>query len=402
MAKQENTKHMMEKKYEIILYGATGFTGKICCKYFRDNYRDVAWTVAGRNKDSLEQVKSDFELDCDVIVAHSDDLESFKSLASQTKVVLSTAGPFARYGSLLVRACVEEGAHYADITGENHWVRGLIDKHHSEAASKGIRIIPSCGYDSIPSDLGAFFTISQFNKPVTRVDVYHEAQGGVSGGTTETIFTMEGLTKEMRDPFVLNPEKSVSEEQRQKSKDGFVIEQVDGIDGWSGIGVMAIANTRVVRRSAALMEQNQKSYGANFTFGEHGLFSTKTIARLASYGSIIAFLVLATPLKRLVRPLLPKPGEGPSQETQDKGWFRATFVAYAEDNERKICSMYGEGDPGYKSTAKLVCESALCLARSNELPGGTEYGGVLTPAVGLGDALIERLRNKEIEFKVLL
>ena len=392
---------MMERKYEIILYGATGFTGQICCKYLRDNYGDLTWAVAGRNKDKLEQVKSDYELECDVIVADGGDLESLKSLASKTKVVLSTAGPFARYGSLLVQACVEEGTHYTDITGENHWVRGLIDKHHSEAAAKGIRIIPSCGYDSIPSDLGAFFTISQLNKPVSRVDVYHEAQGGASGGTTETIFTMDGLTKEMRDPFVLNPLDTVTEEQRQKSKDGFVIEQVEGLDGWSGIGMMAVANTRVVRRSAALMEQNQKSYGPNFTFGEHGLFATKRMARLASYSSIIAFLVLATPLKRLVRPFLPKPGEGPSQETQDNGWFRATFVAYSDDNEKKICSMYGSGDPGYKSTAKLVCESALSLARSADLPGGSEYGGVLTSAVGLGDVLIERLSNKEIEFKVL-
>ena len=180
-----------------------------------------------------------------------------------------------------------------------------------------------------------------------------------------------------------------------------MIEKVEGLDGWSGIGMMAVANTRVVRRSAALMEQNQKSYGPNFTFGEHGLFATKRMARLASYSSIIAFLVLATPLKRLVRPFLPKPGEGPSQETQDNGWFRATFVAYSDDNEKKICSMYGSGDPGYKSTAKLVCESALSLARSADLPGGSEYGGVLTSAVGLGDVLIERLSNKEIEFKVL-
>jgi succinyl-diaminopimelate desuccinylase len=136
--------------------------------------------------------------------------------------VLSTAGPFARYGSLLVQACVEEGSHYTDITGENHWVKGLIDKHHDEAASKGIRIIPSCGYDSIPSDIGAFFTISQFNKPVSRVDVYHEAQGGASGGTTETIFTMDGVGKEMRDPFVLNPKDTISDEQRENSKDGFI------------------------------------------------------------------------------------------------------------------------------------------------------------------------------------
>jgi short subunit dehydrogenase-like uncharacterized protein len=391
----------MDKKYEIIVYGATGFTGQICCKYLRDNYTDLVWAMAGRNGDKLEEIKSNLNLDCDVVVADGADIEALRLLASQTKVVLSTAGPFARYGSLLVQACVESGTHYTDITGENHWVRGLIDKHHSEAASKGVRIIPSCGYDSIPSDLGTFFTISQFNKPVSRVDVYHEAQGGASGGTTETIFTMDGLSKEMRDPFVLNPQETVSEEQRQKSKDGFVVEQVDGINGWSGIGMMAVANTRVVRRSAALMEQNQKSYGNNFTFGEHGLFSTKRMARLASYGSILAFLVIGTPLKYLVRPFLLKPGQGPSQETQDKGWFRATFVAHTEDNERKICSMYGSGDPGYKSTAKMVCESAIALARSNDLPGGSEYGGVLTSAVGLGDVLIERLKNAEIEFKVI-
>ena len=391
----------MDKKYEIIVYGATGFTGQICCKYLRDNYKDLNWAMAGRNKEKLERIKSEFNLGCDIVVANGADIDALRSLASQTQVVLSTAGPFARYGSLLVQACVEENSHYTDITGENHWVRGLIDKHHDEAASKGIRIIPSCGYDSIPSDLGAFFTISQFNKPVSRVDVYHEAQGGASGGTTETIFTMDGLTKEMRDPFVLNPEDTVTEEQRKKSKDGFTIEKVEGIEGWSGIGMMAVANTRVVRRSAALMEQNQNSYGSNFTFGEHGLFSTKRMARLASYASILAFIVIGTPLKKLVRPFLLKPGEGPSQETQDKGWFRATFVAYSEDNERKICSMYGSGDPGYKSTAKLVCESALSLARSEDLPGGNEYGGVLTSATGLGHVLIERLKKAEVEFKVL-
>ena len=390
----------MDKKYEIIVYGATGFTGQICCKYLRDNYKDLVWAMAGRNKEKLDQIKSDFSLECDVIVADGADLEALRSLTSQTKVVLSTAGPFARYGSLLVQACVENGTHYTDITGENHWVRGLIDKHHEEAASKGTRIIPSCGYDSIPSDIGALFTISQFNKPVSRVDVYQEALGGASGGTTETMFTMDGLSKEMRDPFVLNPEDTVSEEQREKSKDGFTIEQVEGIDGWAGMGLMAVANTRVVRRSAALMEQNQKPYGNNFTFGEHGLFSTKRMARLVSLGLLMVFIVISTPIKHLFRPFLKKPGEGPTQEQQDNGWFRSTFVAFSEDGERKVCSMYGSGDPGYKSTAKLVCESALALAKSNDLPGGNEYGGVLTSAVGLGEVLIDRLKNAEIEFKV--
>jgi len=391
----------MDRKYEIIVYGATGFTGQICCKYLRDNYKDLVWAMAGRNEEKLAQVKADFNLECDVVVADGGDLESLRSLASQTKVVLSTAGPFARYGSLLVQACVENGTHYTDITGENHWVKGLIDKHHEEAASKGTRIIPSCGYDSIPSDIGAYFTISQFDKPVSRVDVYQEALGGASGGTTETMFTMDGLNKDMRDPFVLNPVETVSAEQRENSKDGFSIKQVEGIDGWTGMGLMAVANTRVVRRSAALMEQNQKPYGNNFTFGEHGLFSTKRMARLASYGLLMAFLVISTPIKHLVRPFLPKPGEGPSQEQQDNGWFRSTFVAESEDGERKICTMYGSGDPGYKSTAKLVCESALALARSDDLPGGNEYGGVLTSAVGLGEVLIDRLKNAEIEFKVL-
>ena len=391
----------MDRKYEIIVYGATGFTGQICCKYLRDNYKDLVWAMAGRNKEKLDQIKSDFNLECDVVVADGGDLEGLKSLASLTKVVLSTAGPFARYGSLLVQACVENGTHYTDITGENHWVKGLINKHHEEAASKGTRIIPSCGYDSIPSDIGAYFTVSQFNKPVSRVDVYQEALGGASGGTTETMFTMDGLNKEMRDPFVLNPEETVSEEQREKSKDGFSIEQVEGIDGWTGMGLMAVANTRVVRRSAALMEQNQKPYGNSFTFGEHGLFSTKRMARLASYGLLMAFLVISTPIKHLVRPFLPKPGEGPSQAQQDNGWFRSTFVAQSEDGERKICTMYGSGDPPYKSTAKLVCESALALAKSDDLPGGNEYGGVLTSAVGLGEVLIDRLKKAEIEFKVL-
>ncbi len=391
----------MDRKYEIIVYGATGFTGQICCKYLRDNYKDLVWAMAGRNEEKLAQVKSDFNLECDVVVADGGDLESLRSLASQTKVVLSTAGPFARYGSLLVQACVENGTHYTDITGENHWVKGLIDKHHEEAASKGTRIIPSCGYDSIPSDIGAYFTVSQFDKPVSRVDVYQEALGGASGGTTETMFTMDGLNKDMRDPFVLNPVETVSAEQRENSKDGFSVKQVEGIDGWTGMGLMAVANTRVVRRSAALMEQNQKPYGNNFTFGEHGLFSTKRMARLASYGLLMAFLVISTPIKHLVRPFLPKPGEGPSQEQQDNGWFRSTFVAESEDGERKICTMYGSGDPGYKSTAKLVCESALALARSDDLPGGNEYGGVLTSAVGLGEVLIDRLENAEIEFKVL-
>ena len=222
-----------------------------------------------------------------------------------------------------------------------------------------MRIVPSCGYDSIPSDIGALYTVSQFNKPVKRINLYQEMQGGASGGTIETGFTMGKLSKEMRDPFLLNPENSVTDEQRNNSKDEIKIEKIEELDAWSGMFVMAAANTRVVRRSAALMEQNQKSYGTNFTFGEYGLHKTKKLARRASYGLVLGFLIIASPLKGIVRRFLPKPGEGPSEDVQNNGWFRSTFIAEAEDGERKICSIYGSGDPGYKSTSKLVCELSL-------------------------------------------
>ena len=389
----------MQKKYEIVLYGATGFTGQLCAKYLMNNYPDLNWAIAGRDKEKLEQLKSDINFSGDVLIADGQDLEALNALAEQTKVVLSTAGPFARYGSLLVQACVEQGSHYTDITGENHWVRDMIDQHHEKAASKGVRIIPSCGYDSIPSDIGTYFAVSHFDKPVSRVDVYQEALGSASGGTTETMFTIGNVPKKMRDPFVLNPQNSVSDIQRKLSKDGFKIQKIEQLDGWSGAGLMAIANTRVVRRSAALMEQNKKPYGKDFTFGEHGLFKTKKLAKITSYGLLFAVMIIASPLRHIVRPFLLKPGEGPSKEARDKGWFRSTFIAQADDGEQKTCSIYGSGDPGYKSTSKLVCESALVLAKSDNLPGGDQYGGVLTSAVGLGDELISRLKKAGIEFK---
>ena len=390
----------MDREFEVIIYGATGFTGQLCAKYLKENYPDLKWAIAGRNKKKLEKVNLDLDLECKIFVADGDDLEKLNSLVRQTKVILSTAGPFARYSDLLVQACVNQGTHSTDITGENHWVKTLIDRHNDNANLKGIRIIPSCGYDSIPSDIGTLFAVSQFEKPVKRVDLFQEWSGEASGGTIETAFSMGKLTKEMRDPFLLNPENSTSEEQRKNSKDEMRIEKIEELDAWSGMFVMAAGNTRVVRRSAALMEKNQNSYGSNFTFGEYGLYKNKNTAKRASYGLIFGFLIITSPLKNIVRRFLPKPGEGPSEEVQNNGWFRSTFIAEAEDGEKKICSLFGSGDPGYKSTSKLVCESALTLALSDNLPGGTEFGGVLTSATGLGHALIEKLKNAEIEFNV--
>ena len=385
----------MDREYQIILYGATGFTGKLCAEYLRDNYPEIKWAIAGRNNQKLNDLKNSLNLNCDVYVAPGDDKESIDNFVSKTRVVLSTAGPFARYSNLLVKSCVENKTHYTDITGENHWVKDLIDEHHEKASEEGTRIIPSCGYDSIPSDMGVYYSVQQMGKPVKKVTVYHSGQGGISGGTTETMFTIGPLPKEKRDPFLLNPENSVSEKQRKLSKDGFEIKKIENTDSYSGIGLMSFANTRVVRRSSALYDADQKNYGSDFIFRELGSYPSKRSARLASLGLIFAFLVISTPLRHIVRRFLPKPGEGPDKVTRENGWFRGLFKVEAEDGEVKYFQIYGDGDPGYKATAQMVCESAITLATSDNL----NSGGVLTSAYGLGNALLERLNKSGIKFE---
>jgi len=385
----------MDREYQIILYGATGFTGKLCAEYLRDNYPEIKWAIAGRNNQKLNDLKNTLNLNCDIYVASGDDKESIDNFVSKTRVVLSTAGPFARYSNLIVKSCVENKTHYTDITGENHWVKDLIDEHHEKASEEGTRIIPSCGYDSIPSDMGVFYSVQQMGKPVRKVTVYHSGQGGVSGGTTETMFTIGPLPKEKRDPFLLNPENSVSEKQRKLSKDGFEIKKIENTDSYSGIGLMSFANTRVVRRSSALYDADQKNYGSDFIFRELGSYPSKRSARLASFGLILAFLVISTPLRHIVRRFLPKPGEGPDKVTRENGWFRGLFKVEAEDGEVKYFQIYGDGDPGYKATAQMVCESAITLATCDNL----NSGGVLTSAYGLGNALLERLSKSGIKFE---
>ena len=198
----------MDKNFDIVLYGASGFTGQLCVRYFAENVgQGLRWAIAGRNEVKLKKIINALTLDVDIIVADGNDAEALDKLTLKTKVVLSTAGPFHRYGSKLVASCVKNSTHYVDITGESFWVKELIDKHHAEAASKGIRIVPSCGYDSLPSDLATLYAIRKMDKPVKRVDCFHAAKGAASGGTIETIFSIGGLKldKKMRNPFLLNP-----------------------------------------------------------------------------------------------------------------------------------------------------------------------------------------------------
>ena len=394
----------MSKDIDIVIYGATGFTGQLCVKYFQSLDLDIKWAIAGRNLVKLENVASKFSTNVEILVADSDDEKALKDICSRSKVVLSTAGPFHRYGSKLVAACIENDTHYVDITGENFWVKGLIEKHHIEAARRGIRIIPSCGFDSIPSDIGTFFAVKSTNKPIKRVDSFHSWKGEASGGTIETMFAMGDLNlgKEIRDPFLLNPEGSYTSEQKELSSDIFSISKNKDLNAWSGPFIMAGANTRVVRRSEALLTQRQESYGNNFVYQEHSFHKSWGKAFSSALGLGLLGLTLISPIRKIVRSLLRKPGEGPSLEVQENGWFDCKYLVESEDGQKSLYRMFGKGDPGYKVTSKFVAECALSLLEDPEtLPGGSDYGGVLTSASGLGNILIDRLKNADIHFEAL-
>ena len=392
----------MDKDIDIIIYGATGFTGQLCVKYFQSLATTAKWAIAGRNQEKLRKVAEENLAEVEILIADSDDEVALDNLTLRARVILSTAGPFHRYGSKLVASCVKNNTHYVDITGENFWVKGLIENHHEEAARKGIRIIPSCGFDSIPSDLGTFFAAKSLGKPIKRIESFHSYEGGASGGTLETMFSMGELDlgDDLTNPFLLNPEDSYSNEQKQLSGDRVGISKKPEIKAWSGPFIMATANTRVVRRSEALLALRQESYGSNFTYQEHAYHKSWLSAVSSLLLTGLSVLVLLSPLKRLVKPFLPKPGEGPSEAVQENGWFDCKFIAESEDGTKSVFNMHGKGDPGYKVTSKLVSECALCLIEDiEELPGGRGYGGVLTSASGLGHSLISRLTKVGIDFK---
>ena len=389
------------KDLDIVVYGATGFTGKLCADYIHATGRPIKWAIAGRNADKLKSVLAGLSPEVEIVIADCDDDVALQAMAARAKVVLSTTGPFHRYGSKLVAACVENSTHYVDITGENFWVKKMIERHHETAAAKGVRIIPSCGFDSIPSDLGSFFGIRKLGEAIKRVESFHSFKGGASGGTLETIFSMGDLDlkDELTDPFLLNPPDSFSEEMHANSRDTFEIAKRPEINGWGGPFVMAGANTRVVRRSAALLSLRQEPYGPNFTYREFAFNKSRSQAIRSALGLGAMALVVMTPLRKLVRPLLKRPGEGPTQAERDNGWFDCKFIVETESGEKSVFVMHGEGDPGYKVTSKLVSECALCLLENaDELPGGAGYGGVLTSASGLGEALIDRLSKVGVHF----
>ena len=392
----------MNRKYKIVIFGATGFTGELCAKFMSEKYSDIPIAIAGRSLEKLEKIKNKHGLPFPIIVADAFDVNALEKMCKDTEVVLSTAGPYHKYGSDLLGACVKNGCHYVDITGESFWIKDMIEKHHKEASNKGVRIINACGFDSAPSDLGVFYAVNQVAGSVKSVQCFQAWKGEASGGTMETMFSsMDAkLAKGGLGKFSLNPKNSISENQKKKTSDKIKVQKIPHLGGWTGPFVMALPNTRVVRRSAALSKFTGKYYGDDFVYSEGAYYSKKGAARKVTFMTLALGLIIVSPLRKLLRGLFRKPGEGPSQEAMDSGFFKSRFLIETQDGFRAF-SMSSSGDPGYKMTSRMACESALCLAIENpaSLPGGEGFGGLLTPSVGLGNVLINRLKNIGVSFK---
>ena len=392
----------MNRKYKIVIFGATGFTGELCAKFMSEKYSDIPIAIAGRSLEKLEKIKNKHGLPFPIIVADAFDVNALEKMCKDTEVVLSTAGPYHKYGSNLLGACVKSGCHYVDITGESFWIKDMIEKHHKEASNKGVRIINACGFDSAPSDLGVFYAVNQVAGSVKSVQCFQAWKGEASGGTMETMFSsMDAkLAKGGLGKFSLNPKNSISENQKKKTSDKIKVQKIPHLGGWTGPFVMALPNTRVVRRSAALSKFTGKYYGDDFVYSEGAYYSKKGAARKVTFMTLALGLIIVSPLRKLLRGLFRKPGEGPSQEAMDSGFFKSRFLIETQDGFRAF-SMSSSGDPGYKMTSRMACESALCLAVENpaSLPGGEGFGGLLTPSVGLGNVLINRLKNIGVSFK---
>ena len=416
------------KKYDLVLYGATGFVGQQTVAYIQNFVKKIAqstvqktelqqpralrWAIAGRNATKLEAVRKKYGAadtndgsGPDVIVADAHDIQALHALAASARVVLSSAGPFALYGSALVAACVRERTHYVDITGETPWVRSLIDAHHAQAARDGTRIIPCCGFDSVPSDMGAYLLAQtmwdRHKKPCARIKAAFSVRGGLNGGTLASILNImaEGQSEAFNQPFLLNPAATTPKD--PSAHQDVTTPVYDGdFASWLGPFVMAAINTRVVRRSAALMGAGRKKspYGKDFYYQEYLRFGkgplAATTAAGMSFGMGLGQSVMRFGLGRsITAALAPKPGEGPTERSMDNGRFRVQMVGASAAGDEVRLTLSDSGDPGNRATTKMVCESALALALDTaDLPGGLDLGGVLTPASGLGDVLLQRLR----------
>ena len=409
-----------QRQYDIVVWGATGFTGQLVCEYLASNYNinydsDLKWAIAGRNQQKLEKIQTQLIKNnkgngsMSVLVGDSLNVDSLVKITAQSKVVLTTVGPYSLYGKQLISACIKTGTHYCDITGEIPFIWDRIREDHAQAVKANVKIVHSCGFDSIPSDLGCLFlqnyAIQNIGSPCSSIKLYvDKIKGGVSGGT---VFSMIEIIKRSTDkkirkilfnPYALYPEKIEKGPKQPWQKK---TQWDETVHCWISPFIMAQFNSCIVRRSNALL--NFK-YGRDFLYDEVIMLPNKKISYLKAeirrmgFKTLTALLYFSLTRIILQKTVLPNPGQGPSKETREKGYFKLKLVGTL-NGEKIGIQVSCNKDPGYSGTAQMISEAALCLAKDEEkLP---EKYGILTPASAMGSVLIERLQNAGMDFSIL-
>ncbi|TRW88418.1 enoyl-ACP reductase [Mycolicibacterium sp. 018/SC-01/001] len=410
-----------DREFDIVLYGATGFVGKLTARYLASAAGDARIALAGRSPDRLLSVRETLPASAQswpLITADASDPSSLAAMAARTRVVITTVGPYLRYGMPLVAACAAAGTDYTDLTGEPLFVRRAIDEYHKQAVDTGARIVHACGFDSIPSDLTVFALHRQAEKDGSGElgdtnYVVRRLAGGVSGGT---LASMTELIREaaedpegrrlLNDPYTLSPDRVAEPElggqpdaRWRRGRD--IAPELDGY--WVGAFAMALPNSRIVRRSNALLEY---AYGRRFEYAEQMSLGRSPVAPLAAAmatgGNLAAVELGSRLLHRVPRGalerILPKPGSGPSEQTREKGHYTVETYTTTSSGARYVARMSQQGDPGYKATSVLLSESALALATDRDKL--SDLRGVLTPAAAMGDALLARFPAAGVSLEV--
>lgn len=385
------------KDFDLIVYGASGYTGRLVAEYLarrRVGESNLKWAMAGRSMEKLATVSEEIGAvpATPLIFADAGDSRSLGEMAARSKVVLSTVGPYQLYGSDLVAACVERGTDYVDLCGEPAWMREMIDAHEKTAKSTGARIVFSCGFDSVPFDLGALYlqneAMRRFGGPCAEIKArVRKMKGALSGGTVASLKATiaacrnSSVAELLNSPFALTPgfegpkQPSDSEPQLDES-----------IGAWVAPFIMAPINTKNIHRSNLLLGH---AYGADFRYSE------MLVTGLGERGEKIAAALAAD--NGLVRDDAPKPGDGPTAEEREAGCYDILFIGEMADGRPLRASVAGDADPGYGSTSKMIAESALCLLHDH----AATPGGVWTPASAMGSMLIERLqRHAGLSFRI--
>jgi short subunit dehydrogenase-like uncharacterized protein len=379
-----------ERPHDVVLFGATGFTGGLTAEYLAANAGTTRWALAGRNPSKLEAVRDRLGAEVDVLTADVTDAESVRRVAESAKVVISTVGPYINYGEPMVAACAAAGTDYVDLTGEPEFVDLMWLRYHEEAQRTGARLVHSCGFDSIPYDLGALYTVTQLpeNAPI-KLDGFVRVGGTFSGGTYHS--AVHGMSR-MRQTIRVAGERRDQEIRpvgRRVRGERSLPHHHETAGGW--VLPLPTIDPQTVLRSARALDR----YGPDFTYGHY--LVVKQLPMLAGLvagaGALIALAQLPPTRDLLLK--LKDPGEGPTPEQRAKAWFTVRFEG--SSNGRRIVTEVSGGDPGYGETSKMLAESALCLAQ-DDLP---ELAGQLTPAVAMGQPLIDRLVRAGIGFATI-